>query len=43
MTIRTTLTDTTRKARMSTARATIREFDDDHLMQQVKSADVTHS
>jgi phage gp45-like len=43
MTIRTTLTDTTRKARMSTARATIREFDDDHLMQQVKYADVTHS
>jgi phage gp45-like len=43
MTIRTTLTDTTRKARMGTARATIREFDDDHLMQQVKYADVTHS
>jgi phage gp45-like len=28
---------------MGTARATIREFDDDHLMQQVKSADVHHS
>jgi phage gp45-like len=28
---------------MGTARATVREFDDDHLMQQVKSADVTHS
>jgi phage gp45-like len=28
---------------MSTARATVREFDDDHLMQQVKSADVYHS
>jgi phage gp45-like len=28
---------------MGTARATIREFDDDHLMQQVKKADVYHS
>jgi len=43
MTIRSTLTDATRKARMGTARATIREFDDDHLMQQVKKADVYHS
>jgi phage gp45-like len=43
MSVRTTLTDTTRKARMGTARATIREFDDDHLMQQVKKADVYHS
>jgi phage gp45-like len=43
MATRTTLTDTTRKARMGTARATIREFDDDHLMQQVKKADVYHS
>jgi phage gp45-like len=28
---------------MGTARATIREFDDEHLMQQVKKADVYHS
>jgi phage gp45-like len=28
---------------MGTARATVREFDDDHLMQQVKYADVYHS
>ena len=43
MTIRTTLTDATRKARMSTARATIRSVSDDHLMQQVNHADVYHS
>jgi phage gp45-like len=43
MTIRTTLADATRKARMGTSRATVREFDDDHLMQQVKYADVFHS
>jgi phage gp45-like len=43
MTMRTTLTDAARKARMGTARATVREFDDDHLMQQVKQADVYHS
>jgi phage gp45-like len=41
--MRSTLADAARKARMGTARATIREFDDDHLMQQVKSADVYHS
>jgi phage gp45-like len=43
MTIRTTLADATRKARMGMSRATVREFDDDHLMQQVKYADVFHS
>jgi phage gp45-like len=41
--MRSTLADAARKARMGTSRATIREFDDDHLMQQVKSADVHHS
>jgi phage gp45-like len=41
--MRSTLADAARKARMGSARATIREFDDDHLMQQVKSADVYHS
>jgi phage gp45-like len=41
--MRSTLADAARKARMGTARASIREFDDDHLMQQVKQADVYHS
>jgi len=43
MTIRTTLANAARQARMGTARATIREFSDDHLMQEVKKADVYHS
>jgi len=43
MTVRTTLAHATRQARMGTARATIREVDDDHLMQEVKKADVYHS
>ena len=43
MTIRTTLTSATRQARSGTARATIRSVSDDHLMQQVNHADVTHS
>lgn len=43
MTIRTTLANATRQARMGTARATIREFSDDHLMQEVVKADVYHS
>lgn len=43
MTVRTTLTDAARKARMGTARATIREVSDGHLMQEVKYADVYHS
>ena len=41
--MRATLTETARKARMGSARATIRSVDDDHLMQQVKHADVYHS
>jgi phage gp45-like len=41
--MRSTLADAARKARMGSARASIREFDDDHLMQQVKQADVYHS
>src|SRR4029077_12325997 len=43
MTIRTTLSQVARQAQMSLSRATVREFDDDHLMQQVKEADVYHS
>jgi phage gp45-like len=41
--MRSTLTDAARKARMGMARATIREVDDNHLMQEVKYADVYHS
>jgi phage gp45-like len=41
--IRTTLSNVARQAAMSSSRATVREFDDDHLMQQVKYADVFHS
>lgn len=40
---RTNLSHTNIKARSGSARATVREFDDKHLMQQVKHADVTHS
>jgi phage gp45-like len=40
---RTNLSDTNIKARSGSGRATVREFDDKHLMQQVKQADVTHS
>lgn len=40
---RTNLSHTNIKARSGSARATVREFDDKHLMQQVKKADVTHS
>ena len=43
MAIRTTLSHVARQAQMGTSRATVREFDDDHLMQQVKYADVYHS
>ena len=44
MTTRTTLAATHRAARNSGgSRATVREFDDDHLMQEVKQADVFHS
>jgi phage gp45-like len=43
MAIRTTLSHVARQAQMSSSRATVREFDDDHLMQQIKYADVYHS
>jgi len=41
--MRSTLSNAARQARMGSARATVREFDDDHLMQEVKQADVYHS
>jgi phage gp45-like len=41
--MRSTLANAARQARMGSARATVREFDDDHLMQEVKQADVYHS
>jgi phage gp45-like len=41
--VRTTLTDAAHRAQNSTARATIREVDDNHLVQEVKYADVFHS
>jgi hypothetical protein len=40
--MRSTTNDAARRAQTSIARATIREIDDDHLMQQVKGADVMH-
>jgi len=40
---RTNLSHTNIRARSGSARATVREFDDKHLMQQIKNADVTHS
>src|SRR3954471_10370686 len=40
---RTNLTHTHLKARSGSSRATVREVDDKHLMQQVKEADVFHS
>lgn len=40
---RTNLSHTNIKARSGSARATVREIDDKHLMQQIKKADVTHS
>jgi phage gp45-like len=43
MAIRTTLSHVARQAQMSMSRATIREFSDDHLMQEVKQADVYYS
>jgi phage gp45-like len=43
MAIRTTLSHVSRQAQMSMSRATIREFSDDHLMQEVKHADVMYS
>lgn len=41
--MRTTLTDAATRAQNSTARATIREVDDNHLVQEIKYADVFHS
>lgn len=43
MSIRTTLTRTARKVQMTLSRATIRDFDDKHLIQRIKAADVYHS
>jgi phage gp45-like len=40
---RQTLQHLSNQLRLSTSRATVREFDDEHLMQQVKHADVYHS
>lgn len=43
MTTRTTLSRTDTKARSTLSRATVREFDDKHLLQEVSKADVFHS
>jgi len=43
MTIRTTITDASRRAQTGIARCTIRKCDDDHDMQEVLQADVMHS
>lgn len=43
MVVRTTVSYTHLKSRSGTARASVREVDDKHLMQQVKQADVFHS
>lgn len=43
MTIRTNVSDASRRAQTSISRCTIREFDDDHDMMQIKQADVYHS
>ena len=40
---RQTLSHLANQVRMSMSRATVREFDDEHLMQQIKYADVYHS
>jgi len=40
---RMTLSMLSNQMRMGSSRATVREFDDDHLMQQIKFADVYHS
>lgn len=42
MVIRTSLSHVARQAQMSTGRGTVREFDDDHLMQECKKADILH-
>jgi hypothetical protein len=41
--MRSTTEDAARRAQTSASRATIREIDDDHLMQEIKGADVFHS
>jgi hypothetical protein len=41
--MRTNTIDASRRAQTSTSRATIRDFDDDHDMQEIKQADVMHS
>jgi len=41
--IRTTVTDAARRAQSNASRATLREADDDHLWQEMKALDVTHS
>jgi phage gp45-like len=43
MVVRTTVPQTNLKARSAASRASVREIDDKHLMQQVKKADVFHS
>jgi len=43
MSYRNSPTQIGRMASMSTARASVREFDDEHLMQEIKYADVFHS
>lgn len=43
MVFRTSLGNTHSKSRSTVSRATVREFDDNHLIQQVKKADVYHS
>lgn len=43
MPIRSSLSDAARRSQTGVSRATIREIDDNHLMQEVKQADVMHS
>ena len=41
--MRSNTTNAARHAQMNLSRATVREFDDEHLLQEVKAADVFHS
>ena len=43
MVVRSTLSHATRLAQLTLSRASVREFDDKHLMQEIKAADVFHS
>jgi len=43
MSVRATLSQVARHVQMTLSRASVREFDDKHLMQQIKKADVYHS